>query len=298
MDDWPSPSGLPDPTNRTAVEEWLTARSQEFADILARELNRVMVKGYDAFLATLPPQSALTAAGDLEALASIPRDWQMVVQATVVPHLEETYLMGSVSAFTQAPGTRRVSATRAAAWADVVNEQAVEYMGSAVNRMNDVGNTLWNDIRDRTARSIAAGATNEELKDQVQRLTQFSEYRADTIARTETNAAYINGDWAAAQALGEFGPVEKVWVASIGPRTRVDHAEAHDQTVPMADPFDVGGEAMMFPHDPNASAGNVVNCRCHVEFLYAGDERPDGTIVGDPVLAEQATPGAEVAPDA
>jgi hypothetical protein len=122
--------------------------------------------------------------------------------------------------------------------------------------------------------------SNEELKDQIGKLSDFSEYRADTIARTETIGAYVNGDWQGAQLLGEFGPVEKVWVATGDARGREWHTEMMTDSIPVDEPFDVDGEPMMYPHDPSGSAYNVVNCRCYVEFLYVGDTRPDGTVVG------------------
>jgi uncharacterized protein with gpF-like domain len=106
--------------------------------------------------------------------------------------------------------------------------------------------------------------------------------RANTIARTETVGAYVQGDLAGARALGDSGPVEKVWVAAIDARTRPSHEDADGQCVPIDDTFDVGGEAMDAPHDPSAPDGEVVNCRCIVEFLYVGDTRPDGTTVEGP----------------
>ena len=154
--------------------------------------------------------------------------------------------------------------------------------------MSDVGRTVWRDIRDRTTTAISQGKSTEDLKSAIEDLGNFSEYRADTIARTEINAAYINGDWNGATALGEYGPVEKTWVASFGPRTRPSHAAVSGTTIPVQEPFSVGGVPMMYPHAPGAPAGEVVNCRCHVDYYYAGDTRPDGTVIGQP-LEQQET---------
>lgn len=289
MADLPSRSELPKRLTRTELDKWLTERGDNFADVIARELKAITTETYGEFLASLPPQesikpvqASLTAAGDIKILDLIIGRWRMVLPQVIMPAIEETYLLGGVSAFTQSPGSKKLPASRVAGWADVVNEQAVEYMSAAFNRMVGVGETVWNDISSRTAKAIATGATNEELKIEIERLGQFSEYRADTIARTETNAAYINGDWAGAQALGEFGPTEKVWVATFDRRTRETHAEISDTVMLMDEPFDVGGEPMMYPHDPNASAAEVVNCRCYLELLYPGDTRPDGSVVPEP----------------
>ena len=54
----------------------------------------------------------------------------------------------------------------------------------------------------------------------------------------------------------------KIWVATLDGNTRDAHAGADGQEVPIDMPFNVGGEALMFPGDPNGSAENVINCRC------------------------------------
>jgi hypothetical protein len=32
-------------------------------------------------------------------------------------------------------------------------------------------------------------------------------------------------------------------------------------------PFDIGGEALMYPGDPAGSAGQVINCRCAMGWV-------------------------------
>jgi uncharacterized protein with gpF-like domain len=149
--------------------------------------------------------------------------------------------------------------------------------------LRNVGNTLWNDIRKKVTKSIQTGNRTETLKREIEKIGKFSEYRADTIARTETGGAYINGNYAGEQALGQFGPVEKVWVASLDDRTRQSHVAVWQSSlrnpVPFAQPFNVGNTTMMYPHSPGAPAGEVVNCRCYYDSYYAGDRRPNGSIV-------------------
>lgn len=283
MDALKAPSNLPDPRDRRQTEAWLDRRSESLSNAIARSLKKVITTAYDRFLATLPETSivsSLTAAGDFHAFDSIVGDWRLIYDEEIAPEIEETYLSGAMSAFTQSPGTASMTDAEVASWARVTNDQALSYMATASNRLAGVGDTIWTDVRDRVSSAVASGMSNEELKDQIGKLSDFSEYRADTIARTETIGAYVNGDFEAAQLLGEFGPVEKVWVATGDARGREWHTEMMDSSIPFDEPFDVDGEPMMFPHDPSGSAFNVVNCRCYVEFLYVGDERPDGTVVG------------------
>jgi hypothetical protein len=42
--------------------------------------------------------------------------------------------------------------------------------------------------------------------------------------------------------------------------------------VALNQPFFTSGEEIMYPGDPSAKAGNVINCRCKVVFTVKEDE--------------------------
>ncbi len=93
---------------------------------------------------------------------------------------------------------------------------------------------------------------------------QNSVSRAMTIARTETHKAanvsqYTRAEWAANEAELD---VEVEWIATNDSRVRDNHKHADGQKRDIGQPFNVGGEMMMHPSDPKASAANVINCRC------------------------------------
>lgn len=82
---------------------------------------------------------------------------------------------------------------------------------------------------------------------------------AECIARTETIGAYNAGS---SIVRKDLGVAKKEWLATIDERTRDTHFDADGQIVAEDAPFLVGGEEMEHPGDPNASVGNIVNCRC------------------------------------
>jgi hypothetical protein len=90
--------------------------------------------------------------------------------------------------------------------------------------------------------------------------------RARTIARTETHTAAQYGQDAAADATGVA--FRKFWAAVDDQRTREDHEEAEvdskSRVILNGQPFNVGGESLMFPGDPRGSAEQIINCRCAV----------------------------------
>jgi hypothetical protein len=96
---------------------------------------------------------------------------------------------------------------------------------------------------------------------------KFLAYRAMTIARTEGVGAANNAHVAGVRAFLEAHPdydVEKTWMARMDKHTRHDHKELNGETVMGIDtPFTTrSGEKIRWPHDPNASAKEVINCRC------------------------------------
>jgi len=90
-------------------------------------------------------------------------------------------------------------------------------------------------------------------------------YRANLISRTETHRVASFANEAVAENMRIAGTV-KEWVAIQDERTRITHAFASGQTVPLEEQFIVGGEKLKFPGDPKGSAGNTINCRCVVVY--------------------------------
>jgi hypothetical protein len=83
--------------------------------------------------------------------------------------------------------------------------------------------------------------------------------RAENIARTEMRIAQGLITHATYE---ENGVEQRQWFALLDADTRGAHAEAHGQVRHTNEPFEVGGEKMMHPGDPNASIENIARCRC------------------------------------
>ncbi len=93
----------------------------------------------------------------------------------------------------------------------------------------------------------------------------FSESHAAAVTRTEVNAVC---NLAAMDAAYRQGKRFKTWKTFGDAKVRPSHKAANGQRVPLDMPFTVGGYQMMFPNDSSlgAPAGEVVNCRCVLEF--------------------------------
>ena len=108
--------------------------------------------------------------------------------------------------------------------------------------------------------------------DQINRMVdnyqaRYIALRATTIARTEGVGAANNGHVEAVRGFLDQNPeftVIKTWIATDDSRTRQDHRELDRKAVVGLDtPFRAGsGDLILWPHDPDAPARQVVNCRC------------------------------------
>jgi hypothetical protein len=106
---------------------------------------------------------------------------------------------------------------------------------------------------------------------------KFGWYKAQAlrIARTETTTATNYATTVAAEQ-SEF-ELEKTWISVQDNRTRrppnsvYDHLDMNGVKVDANKPFFTSGEEIMYPGDPNAKAGNVINCRCKVVFTIKED---------------------------
>lgn len=128
----------------------------------------------------------------------------------------------------------------------------------------DVNDTTFQNLTKQLAEGAADGESIPQLMERIGKVFEDAKgYRAERIARTEVVGASNAGSQRAYEAAEEQGlTLTKTWLAALDERTRSAHIDAHGQTVPTRSAFDVGGQALMYPGDPNGSAWNTVNCRC------------------------------------
>jgi len=139
--------------------------------------------------------------------------------------------------------------------------RARDHLAAATNRLVNVGDGMWMDVRSELVKGFTAGEGIEDIKQRLLGQSQINQRRARTIARTEVVSASNAGAMAGARAIPELAPETKTWLATTDARTRPTHIEADGQTVPIDDMFNVGGAMMEYPGGPGPAA-EVINCRC------------------------------------
>jgi hypothetical protein len=270
-----------DPVERA---EWLAKQEERIAKRTRKVMTDLITNATEMFI------GSLTASGDMSAFDSIIEGWDSYATGELVEDLQGMYLAGGVVAYETASTTGNFTTALADTWINIVNQTAVDYAADATNRMKDVGLTAWNNIKNNVAVAVEEGTSVENLKKLLEKNKSFSEYRADTIARTEVGNALLNGSWNGMAALGEYGPTHKIWIAAQDDRSRETHIAVATKVLPINEPYLVGGEPMMYPHSPGASAKNVVNCRCDIGYLYPGDVNPyTGETIPAPMAASPQT---------
>lgn len=144
-----------------------------------------------------------------------------------------------------------------------------------------VTDTTYAAITEAMAEGTAQGESIPKLADRIRAVfTEATEQRATVIARTEVISAYNGSATLAAASLPPDVVAGREWIATRDGRTRPAHAAADGQVVPIDAAFTVGGDALLYPGDPNGQAANTIQCRCTVAFLTP-DEMADRT--GTPV---------------
>lgn len=147
---------------------------------------------------------------------------------------------------------------------DVKNPKFDEILTGFQNRIKRVNQTTYDTIKELLKESYQ---NNESIDDIKKKLTetydQFNKVRAQTIARTEMNGL-VNG--ASHEAYRQNGIAWEEWLTAPGadnPRHEL-LAGLDGQLRRLSEPFEVGGDLMLYPGDPSGSAENTINCRCTV----------------------------------
>ena len=149
-------------------------------------------------------------------------------------------------------------------------------------RITSVRDTLVADVIKSIQKSLGENGTVIDLRNAIQSIIEknqtFYKWQSLRIARTETTTA---SNFAAIKTAEQSDLVlDKIWISVQDNRTRItpyDHFDMNNQKQELNKPFFVGGENIQYPGDANASAGNVINCRCTIAFVPRRDA--DGMLI-------------------
>lgn len=154
----------------------------------------------------------------------------------------------------------------------------VSYLVGVRNRMVRTPEEVFDLVAGQLAAGVTVGEGIPELSarvDEVLSVTDTERWpnRAVTVARTETMGSLNASRQDAFVAFDEEtdDELERLWLATKDFRTRRAHKDADLQHRGLGEPFDVGGESLMFPGDPTGSASNVINCRCTTLLVEKGE---------------------------
>jgi hypothetical protein len=156
----------------------------------------------------------------------------------------------------------------------LVYEQSIEYAANHTARLVVlVNDTTKGAIRDILGEGFRTGLSVDNMARQIDDLylDQIIPNRSRVIARTESIRAANRGSLDAAKGTGL--DILKRWVATFDDRSREDgkdgprpHEDANGSQVPADSPFEVWGENLMHPGDPDGSARNTIQCRCTMTY--------------------------------
>lgn len=195
--------------------------------------------------------------------------WNSYVAAELFPYLVQTFVDSAGDVYSKIDDLTDDDIPK------VDTDFALQYLRRANNRLKGISNVIWSNMQEQLAEGYDAGETTLQLAARLRTVASISEPRALMIARTELVPAANFASLHQVQLAGfTDDECQKGWLSTEDSRTRPEHHAADGQRVGLSQPFTVGGEKMNFPGDWSlgATADNVINCRCSIEFVFDDDE--------------------------
>jgi HK97 family phage portal protein len=151
---------------------------------------------------------------------------------------------------------------------DIFTRTVTEWLATeGAKRVVGVLDTTKDKIRRELLAGQAAGESIFQLSKRLQAMYgEFSNIRAERIARTEVISAASLGSQTAARATNL--PLLKEWISTRDSRVRDSHGNANGQVVKIDEPYIIGGYKMMHPGDSSMGApgDEIIQCRCSESY--------------------------------
>lgn len=163
-----------------------------------------------------------------------------------------------------------------------MEQQLLDMLGA---RADDVAAGAREVVAHTVTDAWIEGSTIQETSSAIRaNVRSASGAQAEMLARTDliglANGSSFFGVMRMHEIDPDLVPKFKRWLATPDERTRPTHMEAHGQTVPLLDEFDIGGAPLLYPGDPTGPDGEVINCRC--TLIYT--DSPSAPLTADAAL--------------
>jgi hypothetical protein len=132
-------------------------------------------------------------------------------------------------------------------------------VNAIVGRANSIGEALGGRVNNAALTPDPLAAIADALGAAPQIIESQLGLAANTVATMTSDEL---AQWVVSQDAPTYLSATKTWNTVGDDKVRPDHEDAEGQEVAINEMFSVGGEDMVGPGDPDASDGNVVNCRC------------------------------------
>jgi len=257
---------------RGATLDAIDRDSDEFADLIEKELRRVVNRSLDG-LGNVVVARGYESAVTPDSLNDIKTLWDSFVAGRLFEVLTRMMFRASE---TQA---ERINAAIGRIVAQPLNQLLLTaaFVENSRNRMVNIGNQLWANARTELVAGIEAGESIPKMAARVRQATEVTMPRATATARTEVVGAHNRASLATVRATGLA--VTKEWLATEDERTRKTHADAEGQVVQENQEFMVGGFSLDHPGDPTGPPQEVINCRCTLLYGFETDANRGNQLV-------------------
>lgn len=133
-----------------------------------------------------------------------------------------------------------------------------------VNRIADITSRAMSAIELELSSVLIGAKSPHDATQAIQKLmSDAPRYRIKSIVHNSLGSVYNKSAQDRYEQAQDYLPgLKKRWYRSGKRDPRLSHFAAHRQTVPVDEPYIIGGVAMMFPHDPKAPLKEIINCGC------------------------------------
>lgn len=248
-------------------------RSLAYENIYTPKIQKVLLLQIKAVIGILRMQGANIALSSLVIDKQGIQDVLIAMWYAIFPAAARSTTRQLEDQYGEELSRRKFFDTPNAYWLQIINEYILASVPGQVSEITDFTRE-W--IRRKLVRGIEQQMSIDEI---VQSMidSDISAARARVIARTNITGIMNAAGKVAAKETKIL--LKKLWISAQDnrtrriPRDRYDHLHMDGVVVNIDEKFNVNGDLIDFPGDPNGQAANIIQCRCTTAYEAVRDSQ-------------------------